>query len=73
MAAADFNALFPQTDVYLLGAVVHEVLVGTPPHHEGPWIQRLGHAFLSVPLEYPSEVRTDLAEVCRRAMRKKSY
>jgi eukaryotic-like serine/threonine-protein kinase len=70
MAAADFSALSPQTDVYLLGAILHEILVGTPPHHEGSLIQRLGHAFLSTPLEYPADVPTDLVAVCRRAMRK---
>ena len=70
MAAGDASALSPRTDVYLLGAVLHEVLVGAPPHGEGSLLQRLAHAFLSMPVEYPAELPADLAAVCRRAMQR---
>ncbi len=62
------RAVTPQTDVYLLGATLHEVLTGAY-RHQGTSLQEvLLSAFCSDPPEYDAAVPYELAELCRRAM-----
>jgi hypothetical protein len=58
----------PRTDVYLLGAALHEVLTGKPPHHGGSAMQRLFRAFRSDPPAYAADVPPGLAAIATRAM-----
>ena len=56
-----------RTDVYLLGATLHEVLTGTPRHDASDLMTALKSAALSKPVSYDDAVPTRLAELCNRA------
>lgn len=55
------------TDVYLLGATLHEVLVGTQRHRAGGLSECFIHALLSQPEHYADTVSPELAAICNRA------
>jgi hypothetical protein len=57
----------PRTDAYLLGAVLHEVLTGHPPHTGDDVEQVLLAAALCAPHTYPPSVPSELAELCSEA------
>jgi hypothetical protein len=69
MAAGRGEALGVHTDVYLLGATLHHVLTGDPPHTiEDDNVQRLlFRVFTSPPPALPSWVPEELADICRKA------
>ncbi|HJK90972.1 MAG TPA: serine/threonine-protein kinase, partial [Polyangiaceae bacterium LLY-WYZ-15_(1-7)] len=56
-----------RTDVYLLGATLHEILAGAPPHAGQGMLAMLGSILTTVP-EPPPGAPPELAEVCRRAL-----
>jgi len=61
-----------RTDVFLLGATLHELLVGTPPNH-GPTLHAtLVAAMEPAPPMYDASVPTELATIARRAMSRDS-
>jgi hypothetical protein len=66
MAAAD-DHVDARTDVYLLGATLHELITGRPPHQADGVFATLTLAFESAPIEYPEHVPAELAEICNRA------
>jgi len=56
-----------RTDVYLLGATLHEVLTGEPRHH-GQTLQELARAiYRSDPVDYDVTVPAELASLANRA------
>jgi formylglycine-generating enzyme required for sulfatase activity/tRNA A-37 threonylcarbamoyl transferase component Bud32 len=58
----------PATDVYLLGACLHEVLTGAPPHQGKNLVEVLLAAARSAPPRYGPDVPQGLAAICAKAM-----
>ncbi|AKF05202.1 protein kinase domain-containing protein [Sandaracinus amylolyticus] len=61
MVRADATLVDARTDVYLLGATLHAVLVGANRHRGDSSAQILLAAFLSEPFEYDTSVPEELA------------
>jgi serine/threonine-protein kinase len=57
-----------RTDVYLLGAVLHEILTGEPRHGGANLFDVMRSAFESKPVDYGPDVPRELAEIANRAM-----
>jgi serine/threonine-protein kinase len=68
MAAGAGEQLSERTDVFLLGAVLHHVLTGQPPHRGATVLQTLTLAWEATPPTFPASVPDELATLCRRAM-----
>ena len=62
------GALSERTDVYLLGAILHEVLTKKPPHN-GSFKQIVGSILMSS-FTYEADAPRELAEIAQRAMRR---
>ena len=68
LAKGEGSEISPRTDVYLLGAMLHEAITGRPPHRGEIPMQKLFRAFLSEPHEYGDDVPDELAALLHRAM-----
>lgn len=68
MAAAEKEKIGFASDVYLLGAVLHEIITGEAPHQGTSLYKVLKKAFQSTPKEYSDAVPSELADICRKAM-----
>ncbi|MFO0546737.1 MAG: serine/threonine-protein kinase [Polyangiaceae bacterium] len=60
----------PWTDVYMLGAILHLVLTGSPRHEGDGILEVLASAAASAPRTYSAEVPRELAELANRATRR---
>ncbi len=58
----------PTTDVYLLGAILHHIVTGHPPHRGESVFATVLHAYESAPAEYGPDVSPELARILHRAM-----
>jgi serine/threonine-protein kinase len=67
MLRGDMQALGAATDVYLLGAVLHEIIVGEAPHASTSIASFVDSVMQSRP-EFPKGAPAELAAICRRAM-----
>ncbi len=70
MAAGDGAAFSVRTDVYLLGALLFEVLTGEPPHQGATVFHQIARAWEAAPPVLPPSVPAELAAVCRKALAK---
>ncbi|EDM75272.1 probable serine/threonine-protein kinase [Plesiocystis pacifica SIR-1] len=69
MALGDGERLDERTDVYLLGATLHELIAGRPPHG-GRSIMEVLYAVSHTEPRLPEHAHAppELAEICRKAM-----
>lgn len=66
MAAGDGSAIGVCSRVYLLGAILHECVVGDPPHQGGSIIEILGAGWKSPDTDLGADVPTELAVLCNQ-------
>lgn len=67
MVAGKPETLDERTDVYLLGAMLHEVLTRKFRHEGTDFEEVVTRALLSPPYRYDSDVPEELAAICNRA------
>ncbi|MHC4830526.1 MAG: protein kinase domain-containing protein, partial [Planctomycetota bacterium] len=70
LVAGDGERIGPWTDVFLLGAVLHELLTGKPPHQGEGMLNVLLAASRARPKTFPTGVPGELGAICNRAMAK---
>ncbi len=68
MTDPSLGPVSPRTDVYLLGAVLHQVITGAPPHRGESLYAVLYAAHASEPPRFDDTVPEELADICRRAL-----
>jgi serine/threonine protein kinase len=61
------TSLSARTDVYLLGATLHEILTQNPPH-TGETVADVIHSTVAPAFEYPPIIPSGIAEICQKAM-----
>jgi hypothetical protein len=67
MVDGDPAKVTPRTDVFLLGATLHEMLTGHPRHTADGLMEVLRAARRASPVDYPPELPADLASLCNDA------
>ncbi|MDQ3032518.1 MAG: serine/threonine protein kinase [Myxococcota bacterium] len=67
MTTGSGRDLGPFTDVFLLGATLHEVLTREPRHRGERLMEVIGQIAICAPAEYPSDVPAELASIANRA------
>ena len=70
MIDMDMLDISPQTDVYLLGAILHELITGKAPHFHDSLYDSMCSAYESNPREFGPDVPPELAAICNKAMHK---
>jgi serine/threonine protein kinase len=68
MTIDDPTEVDERTDVYLLGANLHALLTGSPPHDGRSLLEVFMKAYQSVPQEYDEHVASELVEIMHKAM-----
>ncbi len=67
MVHGDGTLLTERTDVYLLGALLHEIVTGDPPHGGRSLFDVMFSAYRSEPADY-GDLPLGLQRICHRAM-----
>ncbi len=60
--------LGPHTDIYLLGAILYEILTGHPPHSGLRFLEVIARAARGTRPELPDALPEELASICRKAL-----
>ncbi|MFO0683140.1 MAG: serine/threonine-protein kinase [Sandaracinus sp.] len=68
MLRPDGGEIDARSDVYLLGATLHECVTGRPPHEGDTFFAVLASVAASAPIAYGSDVPPALAALLRKAM-----
>ena len=68
MTRDDAREVGARTDVYLLGATLHELLTGAPPHDGASLFEVMLSAYESKPAAYEEDVPAELVTIVHRAM-----
>ncbi len=71
MVAGFASGMDERTDVFLLGATLHEALTRAPRHGGTTFFAVLRAAFEPEPVEYPKSVPVELARLCNAATAKR--
>ena len=66
-AAAESSLLGVHTDVYGLGAILHQIITGKTRHSGNALNAVLLRAYQSLPFEYEEDVPRELARICNKA------
>ncbi len=67
MLSGDSTDISIHTDVYLVGATLHELLVGQPRHVSFDYSQIFELVEASVPFTYSEHIPEELAQICNKA------
>ncbi len=70
LALGEGTKIGPWTDVYLLGAVLYEILGGSPPHRADTLLATVKLAAASDPDPLPDSVPEDLRAICAKALQR---
>ncbi|MEM6991965.1 MAG: bifunctional serine/threonine protein kinase/MFS transporter [Myxococcota bacterium] len=70
MAACEFDKFDARTDVYLMGGLLHELVLGSRRNEGDSLVSVLTSAFTAAPYEYDAAVPSELAAVCNQACAK---
>ena len=70
MASSDGERIDCRTDVFLLGAILHELVTGRPPNHGETMGEVLASAYQCAPPSFEPWVPDELAQICRTAIAK---
>ncbi len=68
MTLDDTLSIDERTDTYLLGANLHMLITGSPPHHGRSLLEVFMKAYQSVPQDYEDDVPSELVEIMHKAM-----
>lgn len=64
------NELSQATDIFLLGAILYEIVMGEPPHKRGSVEAALLSAYDCEPLAFSKEIPRELIEICKKSTQK---
>ncbi len=67
MARQQVEEIDERTDVYLLGATLHDVLTGEPRHSGATLLELLYNASCSEPVDYDDDIPAELARIANKA------